>query len=536
MKTRRIISHITFLLLSALMTLPTGCGVPDNSRLLAIEAAMEEHSDSASRLLDSISPASLSGSAESALYHLLTTQANYKNHIPIPSDSAISLAVERFGRFPADNNRLMKSLYYRATINYRLTHTDAAFNDVSQAFKIANKLNDPLWIARSADFIADIYYDNYRRDEAIEYIDIATVNYHKANKTLNKYYSLLQKAAILTDKHQYDESLELIDSIIAQNAEWDNDSLLMSHCLDASLSPLVYSARYNIALDQLSIRAGYPFPMSCHTLAMCAIAFHEIGEHKIATEYLEAAFESALSETEKLEILTLKRDFLYELDTPNTIPHFADTINAYYNNAATQVLNKSQELSNSIFKNQINHLNDLSTHRKFIIILLVSILILTFSLYIYTYLNHRRKSYEIKEIKTLSSELFGTHYQTVNKLCDEYLLESDSDSDRLKIYRRIKAEIISIGNSQNLREIILWVDKNKEGKLSMFFDQVPELTLDEKKIITFVIAGFSPKTISLFMDLKYKTFYTRLNRLKSRLKEVDNPLTEWILQSITLRR
>lgn len=535
MKTQGIIQHIIFLLISAIMVLPSGCGVPNNSKLLSIESIMEEHPDSALCLLDSISPLSLSGTTESSLYHLLISQAKYKNYIPIPSDSAISLAVEHFGSFPVDRPRLMRSLYYRSLIRRQL-NANKAETDAFKASGLAREINDPLWVARTSDLIAEIYYENYQWDEALPYIDTAIVNYQKAGKTLNKFYCLLQKGTIFTDKCQYSRSLEVIDSVIGRSEEWDNDSLFMSHCLDASLSPLIYSGRYADARILIDKRVSYPFSMSCHSLMLCAIAYHETGDQEKAFEYLNAAYDSALSHEDKAEIIIMRQKLGQNYSNERIYHTLADSVTLCYNKLSNLALNNSSKFLQSVAEHGIESERNLSSIRKIIITILTAIICVTVGLYLHISIQNRKKNNYIKNIKSISSDLFGSHFQTVNRLCDEYLSETDSDADRLKIYKRIKTEILNIGDSKNLKGLILWVDTNKDGKLSEFFNQMPDLTFDEKKIITFVIAGFSPKTISLFMDLKYKTFYTRLGRIKKRIEKTNTPLTHWILDSLSLRK
>jgi len=106
----------------------------------------------------------------------------------------------------------------------------------------------------------------------------------------------------------------------------------------------------------------------------------------------------------------------------------------------------------------------------------------------------------------------------------------------VRIYNNVRLEILKVGNEKNLNSLIDWVDRNKERKLSQYFDETPELSLDEKKLITFSIAGFSSKAISMFMNLKLATFYTNHRRLREKVLHTDSPLRHWIAKSMSLKR
>ena len=66
------------------------------TRLMEAEQLVESDAKAASAVLDSIRPSSLRGEAR-ARYALLRTQADYKNYVPLTSDSLISIATRHYG-------------------------------------------------------------------------------------------------------------------------------------------------------------------------------------------------------------------------------------------------------------------------------------------------------------------------------------------------------------------------------------------------------------------------------------------------------
>jgi hypothetical protein len=184
-----------------LLLFQSGCkrkNVAYDSRLVAAERLMEEHPDSAMMILDSISGGAFDSAADRAFYNLLLTQARYKNYQEFTSDSIIASAVD-FYRDSQDSELLMRALYYHVVVARQLGRSDSDIvDDVFRAEEIARSLDSPLWIARTNDLLAEIFYESYNKDEAMHYNDIAIYNYEIAKKYLNYLYSTLFKASVLT--------------------------------------------------------------------------------------------------------------------------------------------------------------------------------------------------------------------------------------------------------------------------------------------------------------------------------------------------
>ena len=82
-------------LLAALSVSMTGCTPhSERERLQRAEEVIETDAAAAAATLDSIRPSSLHGDAR-ARYALLRTQSDYKNFVPLTSDSLIRIATRR---------------------------------------------------------------------------------------------------------------------------------------------------------------------------------------------------------------------------------------------------------------------------------------------------------------------------------------------------------------------------------------------------------------------------------------------------------
>ena len=89
-------SITALLIILSLMVSLAGCAPhAERDRLRRAEALMESDAKAASAVLDSIRPTALRGEAR-ARYALLRTQADYKNYVPLTSDSLILIATRHY--------------------------------------------------------------------------------------------------------------------------------------------------------------------------------------------------------------------------------------------------------------------------------------------------------------------------------------------------------------------------------------------------------------------------------------------------------
>ncbi len=528
-----------------LLLFQSGCkrkNVAYDSRLVAAERLMEEHPDSAMMILDTISVGAFDSAADRAFYNLLLTQARYKNYQEFTADSIIASAVD-FYRDSQDSELLMRALYYHVVVARQLGRSDSDIvDDVFRAEEIARSLDSPLWIARTNDLLAEIFYESYNKDEAMHYNDIAIYNYEIAKKYLNYLYSTLFKASVLTEIGKYDESLSLMDSLSRSDYMKYADSTFVSHYIDAKLSDYIYLDRYSDADSLLNKRLEYNTPFSTHGYIMCAYIYNFKNQLDIAGRCVDLAIKTAVTSSERYEAWkTCKFIYAEHLDL-NALKAIDDSVQKYETRHFAAVENTvSSKTALSVRDNNLrlkfNEKSDAYNTLKYGLIIIVIIgLIFSISLIANVYKTYKQGKDRETVLLEIADKLYDNQYKTLNMLCNEYLASPQNEKDKVRIYNNVRLEILKVGNEKNLNSLIDWVDRNKERKLSQYFDETPELSLDEKKLITFSIAGFSSKAISMFMNLKLATFYTNHRRLREKVLHTDSPLRHWIAKSMSLKR
>lgn len=134
-----MIRKFTYLLLSILASalLLVACsGHSNDSRLVQADTLLSQHKDKeVLSLLSSIDKASFN-KADNAYYCLLLTKAQYRNHVFVPGDSVIDIAVEYF-RENNDSVRYTRALIAKGEMNDALGNQDIAVDCFHMAEDVA---------------------------------------------------------------------------------------------------------------------------------------------------------------------------------------------------------------------------------------------------------------------------------------------------------------------------------------------------------------------------------------------------------------
>jgi len=122
-----------------------------------------------------------------------------------------------------------------------------------------------------------------------------------------------------------------------------------------------------------------------------------------------------------------------------------------------------------------------------------------------------------KELQAKVDDLYGKRLDTLNMLCNEYFEKSASEKLKVSLYNDVENHILSLRNKENIRDLTAIVNTYLDNIINKVETQIPELTTKDIVFLTYLYAGFSPRAICIFTDIKIKNFYNRRSRLKERI-------------------
>ena len=146
-----------------------------------------------------------------------------------------------------------------------------------------------------------------------------------------------------------------------------------------------------------------------------------------------------------------------------------------------------------------------------------------------------RKRKEIEELSMLISErsdrnheleaqvntLYSSRLDTLNMLCNEYFEKSESEKVKLSLYNEVEKHILALRDTKSINELEGIVNEYMDNILVKVREQLPELNRKDLIFLTYLYAGFSPRAVCIFTNIKIKNFYNRRSRLKERILETN---------------
>lgn len=531
-------------------------------RLARAESLMNDHPDSALMLLEHIGAPlpgtsdslSLGSSARKALYALLLTQARHKNYIDETDDSLIATAVDYF-RYHRDDARLMKSLYYLATIDLYAENYTKAMACAMQAQKLATDTGDTYWQARIYELIANIFSETYLFEEAAKNYGIAAKLYKEVDSIKSYLYALSNLATEQCNLGHNSQVLALVDSINSQTS----DNYLKALCTNLAISSLYNSKDYRKAkifadsLFQYSDSGSYEI----HSYMYSNIASIYIlsGDTASAIPLIENAMSLAKTANDTLAFYVATLDISRARNDLPSANNALSKILSLQNSITNQIRQQSAITSQRDYFAIENANSQLeATQRRYNNIIIASLAILIIVSLIFTYRYKLRSKDRIirdkmteivlltseiehsskrigdlgslvddsmkrqEQLAQLSHSLLKKRLAQLNMLINQFYESDGSDQSRYSIYKNIETEFKRITDKKNLREIESIVNSFLDNVVTRMREQLDDFSSDDISFLTLLIAGFESRAISIFTGFKPNSTYTKKTRLIAKIE------------------
>ncbi len=324
-----------------------GCSGADQSLLQSADAIMEEKPDSALNILNSIDRNNLSD-RDLPYYALLMTQSLVKNDVPLDSDYLISIAYKKYdGAWRGDKG--IRSNFYMGEVLFNREQSRDAIKYYLSAYEESKRLHNNYWQAKSAERIADLFFLNYNYDEAIIYRNEAIKLFGIAGKTTNQRYATIDLATDYINNSNYDEAVNLLDSILSIcTVESVEDSLLYDYLRRAKIDVLVSLG----LLKNLDMEDQRILDLNNSEKAILDANLIELKVNGLSND-LDKTIQKMLSQTNSYEDKTLIYYALYEhaksTKDINLITEYVDSMLILQNSVAEYIIKESVTMAERDF-------------------------------------------------------------------------------------------------------------------------------------------------------------------------------------------
>lgn len=564
---QKIYSIAVWIAVSVLVSTFVSCTPKEvRDKLTEAELIMEEDPDSALQIITSIDTIYLKNRKDWAKYALLNVQARTKTNEIITSDSLISRAVTYYQE-KGDSPDLMKSLFYNASVLCNQKKFEKASYIATHSYDLALEFKDSYWIAKTAEQLSDIYIACYNEVEAKKYNRDAIVYYEKANRRLNHLYSWCDRALLEGNSLNYDRAIQIADSIADIARVELNDSALLACCLDVKFFNCVNAERYDDALESFKVLEELQsfIETSTRSKALLSIIYTSKGKFDDAKKIIEDVDVINLKARDRALFYNAYRQFYLELGDYRNSYLYLDSIVHIQNKITWDIMDNNIALAQKGYydNKSVESLKKESKSKKQVVIIVIialSIIIIGFMIYrisikiknnkIEKSINEiiilteqiKNKSIENKELansihgqeEQISNmdidieNLFRNQWNTLNRLCNEFF-EKESQSSKLSSVASIEKEIKKIVNRKNIGSIEDSVNKYMNNIAVALREQCSFLKEEDLIFIILVYAGFAPRTVCMFTNIKFKHFYNKRSRLIERIKKSDAIDKDWFV-------
>lgn len=207
-----------------------------NASLLQIEQLMYERPDSAWKILQHMPPILQLRKEEQALHALLFTQAQYKNYIPVKSDSLLQIA-EAYYRTSSDSLHKAWTLFYLAQYYRDSDEKEKALSYFQQANIASRNIEN-----NQFKFLLNLHWANLLSDEDAE------------NKGIEKYQTANKYAILLKDTLKQIDLFERWGWCYLLNGKYNQADSLFKEAMSLSMKTEIKFLEKNL-LAQLATTA-----------------------------------------------------------------------------------------------------------------------------------------------------------------------------------------------------------------------------------------------------------------------------------------
>ena len=542
--------------------------------LMQVETFIVQRPDSALAVLEHINISELKGKEERARYALLYTQAKDKNYI---DETDLSLICEAQKYYKESDNVRYRflSLYYYGRVLCNNSDFHKAIIAYTEAEALLEKLGDEYLSGLLYVQIGNIYRITHDYDKCLEAYKSAYNHYSKAKLDSHMAYSLLDIGIAYWN---------LTDTAIAE--EYFTQSLMMAKALnDEYLERICYENLFvlydeideNEKCTNIAFELNEKFNSSLFSpvcLASMASYNAKIGDYESIDKYLIEAWNGTQNKSDSIALYFQSANIMKIIgNTDKALDYFEKGINLQNEELRYAMQQPIVSIQKDYFQNQAEY-NSYRLKKNLQIYVTLSIIVFLILLIVFMYMRHRflKKDLEISKYMDLASELqvsirdkeakisefserisvseqthisqihemsghiaelFHKQYELLDKLSNTYYETHGCSKEKESIYEQVKSEINKFANDKKtMAQLERIVNTYKNNVMSHIREEIHSISERDIKLLCYIYAGFSAKSISIFVGETTGNILTRKYRLRNKIIRLNTPNAEIMLQEM----
>ena len=532
-----MLKQICTILLIVMITASCGNIANVDLQLNHAEALMSKQPDSAKIFLESINPNVIRTAKKQARYALLYSQALDKNYIDETNDSLIRKAIDYYREHGSEREQML-AYYYLGRVQFNARSYQSAILSFLEAAKFAMLVNDTFFSGLIYRNISEIHNMTYNAEEELKYARKSLACFSRIDAPQYQGYALLRMSIAYNNISDRVREAEFLDRAI-EVAQECADTILWGACLNNYAQYYEIQRNYRKAKDAiLAIRDKLMLPINLSDHSILAHCYARERQIDSMIFYLRQAWKMAENQADSATIFHRIYWIEKECNNPQKALDALEYCSDFQNGIVRHMLQQStMATQRDYFQERTTFAeHKLKTEHRFWTVCILSICLIFGIVAVYAYRRIQWKNAEVDKYMNLACEiqdvlenrntemsrlvrqLFRDKFSLIDKLGCTYYERQNTPTEQTAIYHDVKSEILNWGTDKHTKiELERIVDLCLDGIMQKIRSQIPDMKAADYDLFCYLCAGFSYRTISIFMQTKVENVYNRKSRLKVQI-------------------
>lgn len=539
-----------------------------------VESYIVEHPDSALIVLEQIDISELSSKEERAKLALLLSMALDKNYVDKTDFNVLQPAIDYY----EDNGsatEMFQTYYLQGRIYQNQGNDTQAMIAYAQAKELLGGIDNHYLSGQLHTEIGNIYRSNYDYAKSLEAYKTAYDHYTAVGLESYAAYALLDIGLSYWNLED-----------IAKGIEYINEALQMALKLQDEYLEMVCYQNIVILCDDIDavgrcesivealVNQYNIEKFGSGSLVAIASYYAEVEEYDRMEEYIGRAWSNTINAKDSINVYLTQADILKRTGKPEeALQYFEAGVKLQNREVRSSLKQPIETTQKEYFQQQAEH-NAYRLKKDRELYITLGIIALLALIVVAMYIRHRMlsKDLEISKYMVLSSELqsairdredrlsaisehissqeeahntlvsdmhrqiaelFEKQYELLDKLSNTYYETQGVSKEKENIFKQVKSEIDKFATDKRaVAQLEKIVNTYKRNVIGLVRSEIPNISERDITLLCYIYAGFSAKSISIFIGETTSNILTRKSRLRSKIAKLDSANARVVLEEM----
>ena len=539
-----------------------------------IESYIIEHPDSALIVLEQIDISEVSSKEERAKHALLLSMALDKNYIDETDFDVLQPAIDYYEDNGTTTDKF-QTYYLQGRIYQNQGNETEAMILYAQAKELLSGIDAPFLVGQLHTEIGNIYRSNYDYAKSLEAYQTAYDHYMAVGLESYAAYALLDIGLSYWNLEDNAKGIEYINEAL-QIAIKLHDEYLEMICYQNIVflcDDIDAVGRCGSVVEALVNRYDIE-KFGSGALVAIASYYAEVKDYDRMNEFMGRAWSNTTNAKDSVNVYLTQADILKRVGKSEEALKFFEAGVKLQNREVRSSLKQPIETTQKEYFQQQAEYNAYRLKKDRELYITLGIIALLALIVVAMYIRHRMltKDLEISKYMVLSSELqtairdkedklsaisehissqeeahnsmvsdmhrqiaelFEKQYELLDKLSNTYYETQGVSKEKESIFKQVKSEIDKFAtDKRSIAQLEKIVNTYKRNVIGLARSEISNISERDITLLCYVYAGFSAKSISIFIGETTSNILTRKSRLRSKIAKLETPNAKVILEEM----